>query len=170
MSDIKIFDNFLNKQDFKKLFDSMNGNSFPWYYNDYVNDKENNNEHFQFIHNFFNKTVTSNLFTLVEPLTHKLDMTSIVRIKANLLLKTDTPVVHDYHTDFNWKYKWWTAVYYVNSNNGKTIFKKNKESVCSKANRLVLFDGRLLHKGTTATDSKKRICINLNFFNKQLEK
>ena len=63
MSDIKIFDNFLNKEDFKKLFDSMNGHSFPWYYNDYVNDKENNNEQFQFIHNFFNKTVTSNLLS-----------------------------------------------------------------------------------------------------------
>ena len=58
----------------------------------------------------------------------------------------------------------------VNHNNGKTIFKKSKKNVVSKENRLVLFDGRLEHCGTTSTNSKKRIVINLNFFNKEMGK
>jgi len=165
----KIIDNFLDKKDFKKIYDSLNGENFPWYYNDFVNTKHDDKNHFQFTHGFYNKVVNSDFFHLVEPLLHKLNMTAISRIKANLLLKTDTPVVHAYHTDFNWKYKWWTAIYYVNSNNGKTIFKKDKKSIYSVANRLVLFDGRMLHCSTTPTDTKNKVCINLNFFNKELE-
>tara|TARA_R110000824_G_scaffold78780_1_gene198686 strand:- start:1404 stop:1916 length:513 start_codon:yes stop_codon:yes gene_type:complete len=169
MSNIKIFDNFLNKEDFEKLFYTMTGDDFPWYYHNYVNTKKDNKEHFQFGHSFYDKVVYSNFFNLVEPLLHKLEVTAIARVKANLLLKTDTPIVHTYHTDYDWKYKWWSAIYYINSNNGRTIFKKNKKSVYCKANRLILFDGRLPHCSVTSTDTKTRIVINLNFFNKELE-
>jgi|TARA_X000001316_G_C922117_1_gene36941 hypothetical protein len=166
---IKIIDNFLDKEDFERIYNMFNSNDFPWYYSDWVNGKGDNPNDFQFIHLFYSKVINSKHFEIIEPLIVKLEMTSISRIKANLLLKTDTPIVHGYHTDFDWKYKWWTAIYYVNSNNGRTIFKKNKKSVYCKANRLVLFDGRLPHCSVTSTNTKKRIVINLNFFNKQLE-
>ena len=169
MSNIKVFDDFLSKEDFEKIFYTMNGDNFPWYYNDYVNDNNDNKNHFQFIHGFYDKVINSDFFPMVEPLLRKLKVTAIARVKANLLLKTDMPVVHNYHTDYDWTYKWWTAIYYVNSNNGRTIFKKNKKSVYCEANRLVLFDGRLPHCSVTSTNSKKRIVINLNFFNKGLE-
>ena len=96
-------------------------------------------------------------------------MRAIARIKANLLMKTDTIVKFGNHSDFSWKHKWWTAIYYVNSNNGKTIFKQSKKVIASKANRLVLFDGRLKHCGTSSTDTKRRILINFNFFNDDME-
>jgi len=169
MSNFKVIDNFLDKQDFEKIFYTMSGDNFPWYYNDYVNDNKDDKNHFQFIHGFYDKVINSDFFPIVNPLLHKLEVTAIARIKANLLLKTDVPVVHNYHTDYDWKYKWWTAIYYVNSNNGRTIFKKNKKNVYCKANRLVLFDGRLPHCSVTSTNTKKRIVINLNFFNNQME-
>jgi len=168
MQDIFVFDDFLNKEDFERISSTMNSNNFPWYYSDFVNDKHDPKEHFQFVHCFYDKVINSDFFPLIEPLLHKLEVTAIVKIKANLLTKTDTPVVHSYHTDYDWKYKWWTAIYYINSNNGRTVFKNNKKIVYCKENRLVLFDGRIPHCSMTATNSKKRIVINLNFFNGEI--
>jgi len=110
MNDIKVFDDFLSKEDHEKIFYTMDKDNFPWYYEDYVNDEYDNKKHFQFIHGFYNKVINSNFFPIVEPLLHKLRVTAIARIKANLLLKTDVPTVHNYHTDYDWKYKWWTAI------------------------------------------------------------
>ena len=39
-----------------------------------------------------------------------------------------------------------------------------------KENRLMIFDGRLKHTGTTPTDSKKRVVINFNFFSENMGK
>ncbi len=65
------------------------------------------------------------------------------------------------------KYKWNTAIFYINTNNGKTLIKENNKikEISSLENRVVIFDGRLKHAGTTCTDAKNRIVINLNYFN-----
>ena len=77
---------------------------------------------------------------------------------------TKTKQVFGFHTDFPWNYKWNTAIFYINTNNGKTLFKHNKQ-ISSRENRVAIFDGRLKHTGTTCTDAKNRIVINLNYFN-----
>ena len=56
-----------------------------------------------------------------------------------------------------------TAVFYLNTNNGKTIF-ENKEEVESKKNRIVIFSSKLKHAATTHTDEKIRTVININYF------
>ena len=50
---MKIYKNFLPKDIFKKLKNTMMGEYFPWYFNDYVSNfqKENN---FQFTFRFIN--------------------------------------------------------------------------------------------------------------------
>ena len=50
----------------------------------------------------------------------------------------------------------------------KTIFEKGQE-IESRENRLILFDGRLKHAGTTSTDSKRRILINFNYLNSEIK-
>jgi len=175
MIDIKVIDNFLTKEQHQKIYRELNGDSFffPWYYSDWVNDRKDPKVNFQFCHTFYNiipKLEASHYYYLIEPIILKLRMTAITKIKANLLLKTKKPVAFGYHTDYPWKHKWWTALYYVNSNNGKTLFEKNKKGVVSKENRLLIFDGRLKHTGTTPTDSKKRVLINFNFFSEDMGK
>ena len=39
----KIIDNYLSKEDFKKLKDIITGNTFPWFYNRSVADTNNEN-------------------------------------------------------------------------------------------------------------------------------
>ena len=56
-----------------------------------------------------------------------------------------------------------TAILYVNSNNGYTLFEDGTK-VESVENRIVLFDSNLRHTGTTCTEEKVRIVVNFNFF------
>jgi zinc D-Ala-D-Ala carboxypeptidase len=61
-----------------------------------------------------------------------------------------------------------TAVYYVNTNNGETVF-ENKKSITSEENKFVSFSSKLKHSGTTNTCSNKcRIVINLIIINMKL--
>ena len=66
-------------------------------------------------------------------------------------------------------YQWWSAIFFINTNNGKTLFKNIDKEIISKENRIVIFDGRLEHTGTTCTDQRNRILINFNYFNKELD-
>ena len=65
------------------------------------------------------------------------------------------------HTDFD--YECTTAVFYINSNNGLTVFENGKQNK-SIENSLVEFNSLLTHTGTTSTDTKVRCLINLNYF------
>ena len=106
---------------------------------------------------------------LMDPFLEKLPIKHLIRIKANLLTKTHQHRQSDYHTDFEnpvteqsnfGKLK--TAIYYVNSNNGYTIF-KNGAKVDSVANRMVTFDHDLEHASVTQTDTDSRVVINFNY-------
>ena len=67
------------------------------------------------------------------------------------------------HIDFGDVTGYKTAIYYVNSNDGYTKFETG-EIVESVGNRLVIFDGRIKHCGSTHTNQKYRIVINFNYF------
>jgi len=162
---MNIYKNFISKQDSNKICNVFLNNSFPWYY--HKNSTKNDSNFFS--HGFIvEEQINSGFIFLIEPILKKLKCKKIYNIRANLCLKGSYQC--NWHTDnFTNNLSHKTAIYYVNSNNGRTIFKKNKKSVYCKANRLVLFDGRLPHCSVTSTNAKKRIVINLNFFNKQLE-
>ena len=169
MKDIKVIDNFLDEKDFGRIKSMLNGSLFPWYYSPTVVAQNNDNQ-FQFCHMFYqNCKETSDFINVLNPVLYKLNPTALIRIKANLLLKTIDPVIHDYHADFDWKHKWWSAIFFINTNNGKTLFKNIDKEIISKENRIVIFDGRLEHTGTTCTDQRNRILINFNYFNKELD-
>jgi hypothetical protein len=55
-----------------------------------------------------------------------------------------------------------TAVFYVNTNNGGTIFLNGKKTN-SVANRLVEFDSHQKHAAVDCTDEKVRVVVNFNY-------
>ena len=72
------------------------------------------------------------------------------------------------------------SIFYVNETDGDTIFYNVKQTdvanykdlkeydrVSPKANRLVIFDGDLLHTGCSPTKYKNRILINSNYIKKE---
>ena len=93
--------------------------------------------------------------------TIRLELSELIKIKANLSFRTTEKIIHGYHVDLPYECK--TAIYYLNTNDGCTMFKDGRE-VGSVENRLVIFNSQLAHTGTTCTDQKIRSVINFNYF------
>ena len=53
--------------------------------------------------------------------------------------------------------------YYVNSNNGYTLFEDGTR-VESVANRYLRLSGDLRHTGTSCSDEDRRVLINFNYY------
>ncbi len=167
MSEPKIIDNFLPKEVFNKISETIFSNHFPWMFSDEVSsgtDVQDKNV-FQFFHVFYGNSPycwVSKYSEIIFPLVHALKTTALIRVKANLLTVTQNIKQHNFHRDvssINSK----TAVYYVNTNNGKTRFESGFE-VESVANRILIFNSNQLHAGTTCTDQSRRVVINVNFY------
>jgi hypothetical protein len=166
--DHKIVDNFLTQDEFNAINENLLCDYFPWYLNpfrihpNYEVEKSIEIFDYQFTHCFYrNFQPTSDFFHLVNPLIKKINPLSIIRVKANLIPGFDRKIVYGYHTDFD-DSRINSAVYYVNTNNGATIFKEGF-LVESIENRIVFFNSSKLHTGTNATDSKYRCVININY-------
>ena len=155
---INYFKNFLNKNDFDILKNVILGYNFPWYFSEKTYEKDND---FQFVHLFYNENeIKSNYFYLIEPILIKLNCKKILRIKANLTTKQKSSYVFGFHNDVNEDCI--TSIFYLNSNNGKTVFEKNI-SYKSEENCMISFPSNLKHSGTTHTDEKIRVVLNLNY-------
>lgn len=160
---MKTYKNLLNEFDFKNIQNLLLGADFPWYLNeDGKSGEDPSLNNFQFTHTFYREhNVHSPYFNNLLPIINTLNPKSLIRVKANITTVTDEIYHFDMHTDFDYECN--TAVFYVNTNNGLTIFENGNESK-SVENTLVEFNSLLMHKGTTSTDTKVRCLINFNYF------
>ena len=161
---IEVIDNFLEEDNFKEIEKILMGDKFPWFFNDFKNDDDDINN-FQFTHTVVrgNGNIESKFIQYMKPFFDKLNIKKIFRIKINLTTRSHNSFNHLYHTDVSFQCT--TAIFYINSNNGKTIF-KNGEEVNSVANRMVIFNSNLEHAATSHTDEKTRVVINFNYESK----
>ena len=153
---MNIYKNFIDKKICKQIKDNMLGANFPWFYRKNQTGKDSSFLNHVF---FTNNKLNSNLYSLIEPLVKKLNPDKLINIRANLCLKR--PMKSHWHSDFdNLKLtsKSKTAIYYVNTNNGYTVFKNKK--VKSEANKMIIFNGNTQHKVKYQTDRDTRIVIN----------
>ena len=164
----EVIDNFLEPEDFKILTDDiLSTNSgfsvFPWYAQQGVTVTDGrNNDHWNLIHSFYqNYEIQSGFFKHLSDVIDKLQIKSLIRIKANLYPKTDKIIEHDFHADFDFSHK--SGLYSLNTNNGFTIM-EDEEKIESVANRMIIFDASKLHKSTTCTDENFRANIVFNYF------
>ncbi len=167
-----IIDNFLDEVSFKELQNILMGSDIPWYYSKKTMiDKEikkqdiHEDYNFHFTHSFYADGLpTTNYWPILNNFNNKLNAFSYSKIKVNLTTKTKKIITYGYHTDYiKYPVGLKTAVYYINTNNGKTIFKDGDE-VESVENRLLLFDTGMIHTGTSCTDQDRRVLMNINFF------
>ena len=163
---MKIIDNFLDPadlQDFKNIILSAN---FPWYLNHGVS-YANDDSGVMFTHTIYKNDTFNSSFTLggLDIFKEKLNIVSLVRSKINFLYRTAEIIEHHSHTDLhNPPNDLKTAILYLNTNNGYTKFKTG-EKIDSIENRLITFDGKLEHYGTTnSCDAPYRVVFNLNYF------
>ena len=159
---MKVIDNFLEENQFNQLESIIMGNDFPWYFQDQIVISDDGG--YQFIHGFYhlNSGVASNFFDIWENILYKLGIKELYRIKANLNHQTSSHKKSTWHTDLPSLPVGKTAIFYMNTNNGWTKFKKDGR-VKSVANRIVIFDSNLEHAGVTCTDEKRRVVVNFNY-------
>ena len=159
---MKIIDNFLEKEEFEKIQQTMMGMDFPWYYQKNSNDQKDGLS--QLIHGFYNFKLSdranSSFLKMLNPILKKLNAIGLIRIKANLTYPAQK--YQEMHIDFPFK-NVMTAIYYINSNNGGTKIKQ--KIVKSIENRIVIITGDTPHAVIRHTDNNVgRFVINFNYY------
>ena len=161
----EVIDNFLEPEKFKILTDTILGSAFPWYITEDIAGSEieiKNKDHWAFTHGFYHKhQIHSSFFEQLLVVIDKLQIKSLIRIKANLYPKTDKLIEHDFHIDYEYPHK--SGLYSLNTNNGFTIT-EDEQKIESVANRMIIFDASKFHKSTTCTDENFRANIVFNYF------
>ena len=168
---MKVVDDFLPPEAFQYVQSQLLSPAWPWYFQNHVDyaEESENLEKSQFSYQLYrNHTWQGAGESMVTPFLHKLRAVALVRVKANLQVRTETRKQNNFHVDLldpdlKPYEDMLTAIYYVNSNDGLTVFEDDKK-VESVANRMVVFPSKTKHTGTTCTNAKRRVVINFNFF------
>lgn len=171
MTNIQIFDKWLPENYFNELKYTFLSQEFNWNFNEvsvYPSDKElNDPQEYQFSHVLYaNSKPRSETYDLCSKLFFNLGANILLKAKVNLNPSTKDIREKSFHTDIpilntkNIPYK--TGILYINTNNGYTKFKSG-EIIPSIENRFIIFDGDVPHCGSTCTDQKRRIVLNINW-------
>jgi hypothetical protein len=163
---LQITDNFLSPEKFEQVKQVFNSNYFPWHKSKILDDYEiicDSLNNLQFVHVFYQDYAPiGDYYKIISFFGEKLKIRSLIRVKANLNPRTNQIIEHGFHTDYdNDDSK--TSIYYVNSNNGYTLFEDGTK-IESVENRLITFNVNTPHTGTSCTDSECRMVINFNYF------
>ena len=153
---------------FQHIFKIMTSDTFPWFYHDHVVEKHNmtaeEKHQIQFVHKFHEVShiMTHNQnWELLFPIFEVLRPHTFIRVKANNIPGHEKIITHGMHSDTGVPLSY-TAIYYVNSNNGYTEF-EDGDKIPSVANSMIVFPSYMRHTGSTCTDARSRINININF-------
>ena len=162
---MKIIDNFLPEYQFKQLQSIILGLEFSWYWNDTIlfpYEDSYDPKDYQFVHMIFNGDdggIRSEYYSFCDILQQRLGVKKLHRIKMNLTPRTFFHRKGGYHNDY---FDVTTSIFYMNTCNGWTEFKKGGK-VKRVANRMGIFDSNLEHQGVSCTDEKRRVVINFNY-------
>ena len=168
-----IVDNFLSKEDFKKIVDIVSGPDIDWHYSYSVADGSKEEDDMYFIHMLYMGLAempkdgvmppppkNSDYYHFFEPLFAKLpDFKLLMRAKVNLYGRTPEIVHHPDHVDM--KQEHMGALFSLNTCDGGTVI--GDEKFDSVANRILFFDPTQPHHSTSTTDVKRRVNININY-------
>jgi hypothetical protein len=174
---VSIQDNFLWKEQFEVLRNTITGPEFPWYFNPI---KVSNNEDRsitpgQFVHMVYERNAPCSQYYDFHfiPILKQLNVAILTRIKLNLNPRLSEPFyatfhidsvdAHEFHEDI--RARMTTSILYINTNNGYTELENGEEDtrIENVANRLVTFPADIMHRGVTQTDEQTRIMINFNY-------
>jgi hypothetical protein len=159
---MKISENFIDLKEFKIFQENITGTYFPWYLQNGINNIKD--EYFQFTHVFIkHEEVVSNFIPILKPIFNVLNAKKLIRVKLNLLNKTEKIIEHGFHTDMGPEINCTTGILYLNTNNGYTKFKDNK-IINSIENKFIEFNSNIEHSGSSCTDKDYRIVLNLNYY------
>jgi hypothetical protein len=170
---IKVYDDFLDSEDFSEISSLVESSNLPWYFNRCITHAKEERTFGQFTHTLYR--VNEGVISEFAPRIIDLIITQINNVHSdfNVILlnsKMNLNVGRDDHYPIGTFHTDWqipgsihkTAIFYLNTNDGFTKFESGK-IVKSQANRIAIFDGEINHHGYTCTDQQTRIILNLNY-------
>ena len=163
---VKIEENFLDTNLFKNIQELFLSKQIPWMYGEILNEHELNSntshlDNYQFGHMLYTyDQPVSNHFQQIIPILNSINLSSVCKIKVNMNPRTSKRVKHGFHVDVPFKCK--TSILYLNTNDGYTLFEDGTK-VESVENRLVTFDSHMKHTGTSCTNQRVRLVMNINY-------
>lgn len=171
--DIKIIDDYLDKDSFNDLQNAVLHGNLLWNLsNEVASIFENNQEtcdekyNYQFAHTLFDNALPPSPFAyIMNDFLNKLKPMLLIRAKLNINPGAENLVSHGLHIDIlpeELAAVSSTCVFYLNTNNGYTIFDDGTK-VESVENRIVIFPSNRYHSGTNCTDTKYRSVLNVNY-------
>jgi hypothetical protein len=160
----EVIDNFLDKEHFDTIKNTLTSFDMHWFYRDNMTSDDENGMCY-FTHNFFLKnTIYSSFFNLLAPLLDKLEIASLIEVRANMTISKPDQYESSWHVDNPYENSK-TVILYLTTCNAKTMINVEKEiiEIDSIENRILIFNTNISHKMRSATDTKRRIIINLNY-------
>ena len=113
----------------------------------------------QFTHEFYaDGEIQTPFWDIIDPLVSLLDPISLIRIKANLTVATESRHNHEWHKDSD-DSRLRSAIYYVNTNNGSTEFVSG-DMIDSTKGLFVTFPADMDHRVWTHTDVQARAVVS----------
>lgn len=162
-----VLDDYLEREQFLALKAAVESPSFPWETSGILKDPPAHlsaAQNQQQVHGLFlrnaRRQYVSPCFGIVRSLIERLAPHDLIKVKVNRTARQDRHIEYGLHVDTQ-RPGATTAVFYLNSNNGYTLF-EDGERIVSLANRLVLFDAARQHTGASCTDAEYRLVLNIN--------
>ena len=170
---LKIIDNVLPSDVASKIKEELFSSNFPWFYSVFTGAEKSTGQvnDFKFNHRVCGTSEgTSFSIEILRPILNKLNPAAITSCRIFMTTYTGKNVNQGFHVDILSKEEnnpiyqhMKTAIYYVNTNNGGTLF-EDGQFVNSVENRLITFNTLTRHAAVTATDVPARIVVNINYF------
>lgn len=167
----QIIDKALQSDEFEKIKTLLTGHDFTWFFSNHTVSKtvglDDKRVDYKFHHVFYEKHAPNSVFIdVISPIIKVLSPLALVTSRAFLSTFTGQKVNHGFHTDHlveDERSKLMkTAIFYVNTNNGGTLF-EDGTFVESIENRLLIFSTSQRHAAITATDVAARVVLNFNY-------
>ena len=89
-----------------------------------------------------------------------LNLKKLLRVKLNVYVNQKDQIKHGFHHDQEFPHQ--VALYNINTNNGYTELETG-EKIVSKANELILFNGKIKHRSVSQNNEQLRYNINMNY-------
>ena len=168
---MNVIEKFLPEDYFQELKSTVFDKNFLWNFSEvsvYNSQQELEDlTNYQFSHVLYeNSKPCSKFYENFSILFGKLNCSVLLRAKINLNVNIGSIKEKPFHTDIptfiakNINYN--TGIFYFDTNNGYTKF-KDGTVINTVENRLLYFNGHIPHCGSSCTDSKKRIVLNINW-------
>lgn len=163
---MEIIDRFLPINEFRQIQQVFFSHDITWQFAETKTrgliDTELGIYNYQYVHKVYNNyRPVSKHFDDLNPVLDKIKPFAIDRIKVNAQTRMDKTIEYALHVD-NKNHKGKTGILYLNTCDGYTVFESGKK-VESIENRMLIFDGRMLHAGSSVTDCRRRLVVNFNW-------